>query len=113
MILQKLKSPVNDPLVLAERYYGMISAINGLKLTPREIQLVSFAAVRGNMSYGEIRDDFCEKYKTSAPTINNIISKLKRKKVLVKDKGKIKVNPAICLDFKKDVRIEVNFIHNE
>lgn len=109
MIVQKLNSPVKEPLQLAEKYYGIISAINGLGLTTREIQLVSFAAVRGNMSYTNIREDFCEMYETSSPTINNIISKLKKKNILVKDKGKIKVHPVIALDFKSDVKLEILF----
>ena len=111
MIVQKLNSPVSEDLQLAERYYGVISAINNLGLTPREIQLVSFTAVRGNMSYSNIREDFCEKYGTSSPTINNIISKLKKKGILVKDKGKIKVHPVIALDFKNDVKLEILFVN--
>ena len=113
MIVQKLLSPTEDPLSLAEKYYGIISAINNLHLTPREIQLISFTAVRGNMSYANIREDFCEEYKTSSPTINNIISRLKKKGVLVKDKGKIKVHPNIVFDFKQSVRVEINLLHNE
>lgn len=109
MIVQKLNSSVEESLQMAERYYGVISAINNLGLTTREIQLISFTAVRGNMSYANIREDFCEMYNTSSPTINNIISKLKKKNILVKDKGKIKVHPAISLDFNKDVRIEILF----
>ena len=113
MIVQKLKSLVETPLSLAEKYYGIISAINDLGLTPREIQLISFTAVRGNMSYANIREDFCETYKTSSPTINNIISRLKKKGVLVKDRGKIKVHPNIVFDFKQGVRMEINLLHNE
>ena len=108
-MLQKLKSPIESALQLAERYYGIISAINDLKLTPREIQLISFTVVRGNMSYANIREDFCEMYNTSSPTINNIISKLKKKGILVKDKGKIKVHPVIALDFKDNVKLEITF----
>jgi len=109
MMLQKLESPIESALQLAERYYGIISAINSLKLTPREIQLISFTVVRGNMSYANIREDFCKKYGTSSATINNIISKLKKKGILVKDRGKIKVHPVIALDFKNDVKLEIIF----
>lgn len=111
MIVQKLNSPVKDALQLAEKYYNVISAINDLSLTPREIQLVAFTAIRGNMSYANIREDFCKEYNTSSPTINNIISKLKKRNVLIKDRGKIKVHPVIALDFKNDVKLEISFIH--
>jgi len=113
MILQRLNSPVESSLQLAEKYYSVISAINDLKLTPREIQLIAFTSIRGNMSYTNIREEFCEMYSTSSPTINNIISKLKKKGILVKDKGKIKVHPIIALDFKNDVKLEILFIYGD
>lgn len=107
VIFQKLRKVDVDLLSKAERYYSILSAVNGLHFTEREIQLIAFAAVRGNISYGNIRKDFCEKYKTSSATINNIISKLKKINVLVKEGGKVKVNNVILLDFTKDVKLEI------
>ena len=82
-----------------------------MKLTQREIQLIAFAAIKGNMSYANIREEFCNKHNTSSPTINNIISKLKKAKVLVKDGTKVKVNPIIILPFTKDITLEINLTH--
>lgn len=112
MIIQKLLRKVNDEYEMAERYYSLLSTVNDLKLTQREVQLIAFTAVRGNISYSSIREDFCNKYKTSSPTINNMISKLKRVKVLVKDGTKVKVNPIIILDFKKPLTLEIKMEHN-
>lgn len=110
-IIQKFKMSFKDNLEIAKKYYAIVSAANDLKLTEREIQLVAFTGVRGNMSYASIREDFCNQYNTSNPTINNIISKLKRKKVLVKDGDKIKVNPLIALDFKKNIFLTVRLMY--
>jgi hypothetical protein len=100
-ILQRMGIKSEDALSLAERYYNILFAMNGFKFTQREVQLVAFAAVRGNMTYGNIREDFCRKYDTTSPTINNMISKkLKPMGILVKVDGKVKVNPKILLDFK-------------
>jgi hypothetical protein len=52
--VQKLKKPVEDQFATAEKYYALLSALNGLKLTQREIQLVAFTAIRGNISYANI-----------------------------------------------------------
>lgn len=112
-IIQKFKIVSDDILEVSQKYYAIVSAINDLGLTKREIQLVAFTAVRGNMSYANIREDFCKEYDTSNPTINNIISKLKKKHVLVKDGDKVKVNPAICLDFKRDVYVNVALKNGE
>lgn len=110
MIVQRIKSPVKDKYRKAEKYYSLLSAVNDLSLTTREIQLIAFTAIRGNMSYANIREDFCKEFNSTSPTINNIISKLKRMEVLIKDNGKIKVNPRILLDFEQDIQIEIKLI---
>ena len=111
MILQKLKRKEEDQFKLAEKYYTILSAINNLHLTPREIQLIAFTAIKGNISYANIREEFCKNYKTTGPTINNIISKLKKINVLVKDGSKVKVNNVIVLDFTKDIALEIKLTH--
>ena len=101
--VQKLKTAAKDSFAVAERYYTLLSALNNLSLTQREIQLIAFTAVKGNISYANVREEFCSKYDTSNPTINNMISKLKKMGILVKDGSKVKVNPVIVLDFEKEV----------
>lgn len=111
-IVQKLKKQEQDVYASAKRYYGVMSAVNSLSLTERELQLVAFTAVKGNISYKNIREEFCEKYKSSAPTINNLISKLKKLGVFVKEGSKVKVNPIISLNFENDVVLEIKITSN-
>jgi hypothetical protein len=113
IIVQKFLRKVEDNYAMAEKYYSVLSTINNLKLTQREVQLVAFTAIRGNISYSSIREDFCKKYNSTSPTINNIISKLKRIGVFVKDGSKIKVNPVIILNFSNDITLEVKMEHND
>jgi DNA-binding MarR family transcriptional regulator len=110
-ITQKLKNKSEDKYLLAEKYYSILSAVNNLKLTQREIQLIAFTAIRGNISYANIRKEFCEKYESTSPTINNIISKLKKLGIFVKDGTKVKVNPIIILPFDKDIVLEIKLVH--
>lgn len=111
--LQKLKKNINDKVILAERYYSILSVINNFKLTQREIQLLAFTAVKGNMTYANVREEFCKTHSTTSPTINNIISKLKKMSLLIKDQGKIKVNPKILLDFDDNLVLEISFNHEQ
>ena len=111
-ILQRLKRNEEDQFKLAEKYYTILSAVNNLHLTPREIQLIAFTAIKGNISYANNRKEFCEIYKTTSPTINNIISKLKKINVLVKDGSKVKVNNVIVLDFTKAITLEIKLLTN-
>lgn len=111
-IVQKLKKQEQDVYASAQRYYSVMSAVNSLNLTQRELQLVAFTAVKGNISYKNIREEFCEKYKSSAPTINNLISKLKKIGVFVKEGSKVKVNSLINLNFENDVVLEIKIMSN-
>jgi DNA-binding MarR family transcriptional regulator len=113
MIVQKLKKTITDDISLAEKYYAILSNINSLNLTTREIQLIAFTAVRGNITNANVREEFCSKYNTTNPTINNIISKLKKVGVFVKEKNMVKVNPVIVLDFNKDVFLGISLKHDD
>jgi hypothetical protein len=106
MIVQKLKKKVSNEYDRAEKYYSILSCINDLKLTEREIQLVAYTAVKGNITYANVREEFCKKYNTSSATINNIISKLKKLKIFIKEDSKVRVNPVIVIDFKKELVIQ-------
>jgi hypothetical protein len=94
-------------------YYSILSAINNLKLTEREIQLISFTAIKGNITYANVREEFCKTYNSTSPSINNIISKLKRVGIFIKENGKVKVNPIITIDFNKDLTLDIKLVHGE
>ena len=112
-IIQELKNSLGDEYAVAQKYYSILSAINNLGLTKREIELVAFTAVKGTISYANARTQFCEKYKTTTATINNIVSKLKKVGIFVKDSGKVKVNPVIVIDFKKNLNLVIRILHDE
>lgn len=113
IIVQRLKNVVNDDMSLAIKYYSILSAINNLNLTQREIQLVAFTAIKGNITYANVREEFCKTYNSTSPTINNIISKLKKIGIFIKENGKVKVNPVITIDFKKDLTLDIKLVHGE
>lgn len=108
---QRLSKSLTDSIAIAEKYYSLLSTLNQLNLTPREVDLIAFTAIKGNISYANIRKEFCEKYGSSSATINNMISKLKKIGVLVKDGTKIKVNPAIVLNFDNHVVLQITLKH--
>lgn len=107
IIVQKMKKSVSDEFSSAEIYYSVLSSLNGLKLTEREIQLIAFTAIKGNISNANVREEFCKKHNTTGPTINNIISKLKKQSIFLKEKGKVRVNPVIVLDFNKPIVLQI------
>ena len=113
MIVQSLKKVVDTDIQLAEKYYSILFTINNLHLTEREIQLIAFTAIKGNITYANVREEFCKTYNSTSPTINNIVSKLKRLGIFTKENGKVKVNPKIIIDFKKDLMLNIKLVHEE
>jgi hypothetical protein len=113
MVIQKLQKSLEDEYAVAQKYYSILSAINNLSLTKREIELVAFTAVKGTISYANTRTQFCERYNTTTATINNIVSKLKKLGIFIKESGKVRVNPIIVVDFKKNLNLVVKIVHNE
>ena len=113
IIVQRLKKDVMNEMELAKKYYSILSAINNLHLTEREIQLISFTAIKGNITYANVREEFCKTYNSTSPTIINIISKLKKIGIFVKENGKVKINPVIVIDFKKDLTLDIKLVHGE
>ena len=111
VVVQKIKLSEKDTLSMAIRYYKILSAISNVPLTKREIQLIAFTAVKGNISYSTNKEEFCSLYKSSSPTINNMIFKLKKVKLFIKDGGKIKVNPQFIVDFNKDLVLQISVLH--
>ena len=111
MIVQRLRKELKDDMQVSYRYYSVLSALNELKLTDRELELMSFISVRGSISPAEKREEFCQSYSTTSATVNNMVSKLKKRNLLIKDRGNIVVNPIISLDFSKDVNLDIKILH--
>lgn len=111
MIVQKLKSSVKKPYDMAEKYYAILIALNNIALTQRELQLLSYTAVEGNISDPTVKQRFCDEFKTTVPTVYNAVGRLKKLNLLVKEGKEIKVNPYISLNFKDDVLLTIKMIH--
>jgi TATA-box binding protein (TBP) (component of TFIID and TFIIIB) len=107
MIVQRLKKQVDNEYRKAEKYYSILSTVNELKLTEREIQLISFTAIKGNITYANVREEFCKTYNSTSATINNMISKLKKIGIFIKEEGKVKINPIIVMDFNKNITLQI------
>lgn len=111
MIVQSLKRNISSDVELAEKYYNVLFIINKIHLSEREIQLVAFTAIKGNITFANVREEFCKTYNSSSASINNIISKLKKIGIFIKENGKVKINPKIVIDFTKDLTLNIKLVH--
>ena len=99
---QKLKKDFKDMREIANVYFSMLSSFNGFKLTELEINLLAHIAINGHIGSVTSKGEFIDLYKTTKYTLNNIISKLYKKRLLVKTDHKIRINPGIKLDFQQE-----------
>jgi hypothetical protein len=112
VLAQKIKREYRTPVEIALKYYAIRLALNNIFLSKRELELLSFTAVRGTISSSSAKDEFVRQFGSSKDTINNMISKLSRhpSKLLVKVNGKTRINPALVIDFShKDYIFQFRF----
>lgn len=112
-LIKKIGRKETSKFDMANRYYSILSSIGDWGLTNREIQLIAFTAIKGNISYGDVKEEFCNTYKSSSATINNIVSKLSKKGFFIKDGTKVKVHPSLLIDFDSNIVIISNISHIE
>jgi hypothetical protein len=99
--LQAFRKTHASPYEVAFSYYSLIALVNRIHLTRRELELLAFAGVEGNISSARVRQEFCKRYQTTHAFVGNMVSKLQQMQLLVKEEGRIFVNPRITLDFTK------------
>lgn len=112
MIVQRHKI-TGDRMKLSEVYFGVLSALNNLKLTRLEIGILAYMTIHGSISDSDIQDGVCKRYGTTSSTVNNTVSKLKKASLIIKKENKNVVNPFLVLDFSKDITLAITLDNNE
>ncbi len=103
VLVKTIKKSFKDKVKAGITWFKFISAINDISLTKRELELLSFINFRGTISSSSSKEEFCKIFDSSLGTISNMTAKLINQKILIKEKSKTKVNPALRIDFDKDL----------
>lgn len=100
IVVQRLKKNYSNRIDKAITYFSILDALNSLSLTKKQIELLAYTSLRGTISSLSSKEDFVKQFGSSVDSINNMISKLYKKKLLIKHKdGKIKIPKSLVLDF--------------
>lgn len=94
----------NTPSSTARKYLALVLLINDIKISKRELDLLTFVALQGNISTGGKKEEFIQQYSTSKATIGNLIYSLKKKGLLKRIDGKTCLHPS----FKILPEMEIN-----
>jgi len=114
-IVKTIKKSFANKIKAGITWFRFIAAINDIKLTNRELELLSFINLRGTISSIQAKEEFCKIFESSPATVSNMIGPLMRKKLLVKDKSKVRINPSLKVDFSHNfvVRFFIDIETNE
>lgn len=96
---KKITKSYTSALDLAHKYFTVVTTLNSIKLTDREMELLVFTAIKGTISTGGAKHEFIETYGSSMGTIGNIIHTLSKHKLIVKKDKKYIINPVLNIDF--------------
>lgn len=96
-----------DRYKLVEAYYKVLLKLNNVDITEQQVKVLAMAGVYGDISTVRSRNGIREYLKISIHSLNNAVSKLTRKKLLVKG-DRTRVIPALQMDFSKDLQLIIN-----
>lgn len=89
------------------RYYILLLALNDIKVSRQELDtlvLIMFS----NKPIGHLeRKEVVASLNSTAGTIDNTISSLKKKGLLIEENGKTLINPFCAMPVNKDVTLEI------
>jgi len=96
-----------DEFKLAIVYYGIISAYGDLNLTPKELQVLAYVAIRGTITGTKKKREFIRLFGGTIPSIGNMICNLKQKGLLIRKGPYVMINPAVAMK-PEDIEININ-----
>ncbi len=112
--LQRIHKSYSSEFEIAKRYYTIVFGLNDIHVTKNELNLVAFSAVMGTISTPPNRKQFSKEFDIPAGSVYNMVARLQKLQVFQKDgSNKVRVNPAILPDFKKDLLLVIKISEDE
>ena len=105
---QKIRKIYKDKLKTAVVYYSLLSVLNDLLLTPKQIELVAHISLNGGVFD---RDEYVKEFNTTHKRLENISGPLKKKGII---SGIISftLHPALNkLDFSIPLTLNISLEH--
>lgn len=96
-----IKRRVENQREAALTYFRVINALYDLKLSKSFISLLAHCAIYGTISTPPAREAFIRENASSVRSVYNMVAKLQKKGLMVKEKGKIRVAPKLMQGFDK------------
>lgn len=105
---QKITKKVSSQEDVYLIYIGILQAVTGLKITDQEKRVLSTILTKGELTK-DVRSYLITEKVASKQRLDNIVSKLRTRKILIGDKP----NPRFQNFKAEDVVFSINLIHEE
>lgn len=110
---KKITKSYSSAFELAYKYFSVVTALNSIKLKPREMELLVFTSIKGTISTGGAKHEFITMYGSSMGTIGNIIHVLSKHKLIVKKDKKYIINPVLNISFEDGILLTLDLKWNQ
>lgn len=112
MLVQKIIKNYKSDIEVAQKYLGTLLLLNDIPITGRQLEVLSFIAIRGTILTMAARRDCTNMFNISRASLNNTIYDLRKKGLIVKG-SKVKLHPALQLDFTQDIALNIGLFKEE
>lgn len=86
---------------MAKMFISLVTIFNGIRIGHRELEFLSYMMMRDGIIAQLGKKLYREQYNVPQARVDNMISQLKKKKILIKgEDGKVRMHPKIVLPFK-------------
>lgn len=106
-IVKVINKEIHSDQDMAVKYYTILFGLNGIHLTPKEIQLLSFIANKGYINDTDAKLEFVRKYSSTKNTVNLMVSHLKKLGLLTRKDGQLKVIEALDVNFTTTIILNI------
>lgn len=103
-----IKKYFKSDLEVAIKYFQITNHLNNFKWSPLDINLLAFLSSGETLSSGGKKEKFCSIFKVAKDSVYNASSKLIKRHFLVKEGGKIKINPQFLISAPLTLKICLN-----
>lgn len=91
--LQEINLEYKTRIEIAIKYFSIVLTLSDIHLPPRDLELLAFIAVRGTISSPSAKEEFIKQFDSTLGTIANMTSRLSKKKLIIKQSNKYRLNP--------------------
>lgn len=96
------------------KFFEIVSIVNSLGFTELDSSVIAYISSKGSIKGVKDKEELCSYFGIkSIPSLNNILSKVKRKKFIIKDSQGYKVNPYFNNIDYKNLKLNLTFTYEE